>query len=65
VIVSDIGMTALIEIRIASSDYPSLYGRPAEFDYGTDGHLIGGIKNFFDGIAKNRGKTIRITVSKV
>lgn len=65
VITNDVNNTTLVELKINAADYPALYGRDATFEYGTDGHLIGAIKNFFDGIGKNNGRVIRIVVNKV
>jgi predicted RNA-binding protein YlqC (UPF0109 family) len=55
----------ILEIKIKKSDYPLLYGRDAAFDYGTDGHIIGAIKNFFDGIGKNNGRIIKIGITQL
>jgi predicted RNA-binding protein YlqC (UPF0109 family) len=65
VITNDVGNTTLVELKINAADYPAIYGRDVAFEYGTDGHLLGAIKNFFDGIGKNNGRVIRIVVNKV
>jgi predicted RNA-binding protein YlqC (UPF0109 family) len=62
---TDIGTTCVIEVKIKVSDFPALYGKKAMFDYGTDGHIIGAIKNIFDGLAKNRGRSIKLIVTTV
>jgi hypothetical protein len=61
----EVGTMVIAEVRIRAADYPLLYGKDATFDYGTDGHIIGAIKNFFDGVAKNHGRVIRIAVKKI
>ena len=61
----EIGTTVMAEVRIRAADYPLLYGKNETFDYGTDGHIIGAIKNFFDGVAKNHGRVIRIAVKEI
>jgi predicted RNA-binding protein YlqC (UPF0109 family) len=57
--------TTFLEIKVKKEDYPALYGKDAPFDYGTDGHIIGALKNFFDAIGKNNGRVIKIIVQQV
>jgi predicted RNA-binding protein YlqC (UPF0109 family) len=61
---TDVGLTTLVEVKVRAEDYPAVYGRDANFEYGPDGHLIGAIKNFFDGVGKNNGRIIRIVLSR-
>lgn len=65
VISTNLGTTTILELRVKESDYPLIYGTETVFDYGPDGHLIGSIKNIFDGIGKNNGRIIRITVNRI
>lgn len=59
-----LGPSIIFEIKANAVSYPMIYGPNAMFDYGPDGAVIGSIKNIFDGIAKNHGKVVRITLSK-
>jgi len=65
VIPTNLGTTTILELRVKESDYPLIYGVDTVFDYGPDGNLIGSIKNIFDGIGKNNGRIIRITVNRI
>jgi predicted RNA-binding protein YlqC (UPF0109 family) len=60
----EMGKTTLIEVTVDTRDYPNIYGKEVTFDYGPDGHIIGAIKNIFDGIGKNYGRIIRLAVTK-
>jgi predicted RNA-binding protein YlqC (UPF0109 family) len=60
----DLSTTRILEVKMKASDYPRFYGKDAEFETGTDGHILGAVKNFFDGIGKNNGRVIKIVVSQ-
>ena len=68
--VDEIGTTAIFEIKVNALDLPKIYGTPILFDHGasgikkTDGHLIGALKRVFDGIGKNQGRVIKITLTQ-
>lgn len=61
---TEIGSTIILELFVAEEDFPLVYGKPIEFDYGIDGHLIGAIKHYFDSIGKNNGQVVRIVLNK-
>ena len=62
---TDAGATSILEIKIKASDFDALRGeREVDFKYGPDGELIGSIKNLFDGIGKNNGRVLELTVTK-
>lgn len=65
VISTDIANTTIFEIRVKADEYQAIYGTEVPFDYGNDGHIIGAIKNIFDGIGKNHGRIIRISLNRV
>lgn len=63
---TDFGATSVLEIKIKASDFDALRGdREVDFEYGPDGELIGSIKNLFDGIVKNNGRRLKLTVTKI
>lgn len=62
---ASISQTSIFEVKLKKEDYPSVYGRETQFDYGTDGIIIGSIKNIFDGIGKNNGRFIKIVFNQV
>mgnify|MGYP002777157298 CR=1 FL=1 len=62
VVVADFGNTTILEVRVNSVDYASLYGTEMTFDYGVDGSVIGSIKNIFDGIGKRYGRVFRVVL---
>jgi len=59
---SEIGTTTIFVVKVKAEDYPQVYGPEIQFDYGTDGAIIGAIKNIFDGIGKNHGRIIRVVL---
>jgi predicted RNA-binding protein YlqC (UPF0109 family) len=65
VVVADFGQTAILEIKIKDGEKHYITGPDADFEYGRDGLIIGSIKNIFDGIGKNHGKVLKITVTEV
>jgi predicted RNA-binding protein YlqC (UPF0109 family) len=62
---ASVGPTKILEVKIPTQFYLCVYGKASQFDYGVDGHVIGAIKNIFDGISKNQGMLIRITLTRV
>ena len=63
---TDVGGESILEIKIKASDFDALRGeREVDFLYGPDGELIGSIKNLFDGIVKNNGRRLKLTVTKI
>ena len=65
VVSTDMGTTAIFEVKVKADSYAAVYGAPANFEYGPDGATIGAIKNIFDGIGKNHGRVIRIALTKL
>lgn len=65
VTVTNLGLTSIMEVKVAAADYDAVYGKPVVFDLETDGHVIGSIKNLFDGIGKNNGKIIKLVVTPI
>lgn len=61
----DVENLLVIEVKVKKQFHHLIYGRNAEFEYGIDGHIIGSIKNIFDGVGKNTGKLVKITVTQV
>jgi predicted RNA-binding protein YlqC (UPF0109 family) len=63
----EVGTLSIFEVKVKAADYKAVYGVDAPFDEGriTDGHIIGAIKNFFDGIGKNNGRVIKLTLTQV
>lgn len=64
-VVADFGQTAILEIKVKAGEKHLITGPDADFEYGRDGLIIGSVKNIFDGIGKNHGKILKITVTEV
>jgi len=65
VVRTDIGTTTIFEVRVKEENIAAITGPIANFDYGSDGLVIGSIKNLFDGIGKNHGRLIRVVLNKI
>jgi predicted RNA-binding protein YlqC (UPF0109 family) len=65
VTVTDLGLTSIMEVKVAAEDYDAVYGKPIVFDLETDGHVFGSIKNLFDGLGKNNGKIIKLVLTPI
>ena len=62
---TEVATTLILEVKIPAYDHAALHGdRDAEFGYGKDGIVIGSIKTIFDGLGKNHGRIVRITVTQ-